>query len=212
MDSHQQVKQFFSRYVEGFDAHYDEKAGGCDRVLRKSMFWRQALTIELLGDVAGKRIVDVGIGSGRLAMVLLRGGAKVTGVDFAPQMLAMARERAERLGVSDRLELVEAEFVDARLESCFDACVALGYYDYQREPSPHLKRMNELAPTVLASFPVRWHILSPQRWVRYRLLRRCYLRYYSLGELKRLAEQVRPSGWDIYSLGRDYLLHLYPTD
>jgi SAM-dependent methyltransferase len=210
MDSRQQVKQFFSRYVEGFDAHYEEKAGGCDRVLRKSMFWRQALTIELLGDVTGKRILDVGIGTGRLAMALLRGGAQVTGVDFAPQMLATARERAKRLGVNDKLELVEAEFMDAKLEGKYDACVALGYYDYQREPLPHLKRMSELAPLVMASFPVRWHILSPQRWVRYRIFRRCYLRYYSLRQLKRLAEQVRPGGWDIYSLGRDYLVHLYP--
>ncbi len=209
MDSRQQVKQFFSRYVEGFDAHYDEKSGGCDRVLRKSMFLRQSLTIERLGDVAGKRILDIGIGSGRLAMALLRGGAQVTGVDFAPQMLALAWKRAERLGVSERLELVEAEFMDAKLEGKFDACIALGYYDYQREPLPHLARMSELAPIVLASFPVRWHILSPQRWVRYRLLRRCYLRYYSLNEIKVLAEQVRPGGWDIYSLGRDYLLHLH---
>jgi 2-polyprenyl-3-methyl-5-hydroxy-6-metoxy-1,4-benzoquinol methylase len=81
MDSRQQVKQFFSRYVEGFDAHYDEKSGGCDRVLRKSMFLRQSLTIELLGDVAGRRILDVGIG-GRLAMALLRGGAQVTKLDL----------------------------------------------------------------------------------------------------------------------------------
>ena len=209
MDSRQQVKRFFSRYVEGFDAHYDEKSGGCDRVLRQSMFLRQSLTIELLGDVAGKRILDIGIGTGRLAMALLRGGAQVTGVDFATQMLAMASKRAEYLGVSERLELVEAEFMDTKLTSKFDACVALGYYDYQADPLPHLARMSELAPIVLASFPVRWHILSPQRWVRYRLLRRCYLRYYSLNELKVLAEQVRPGGWDIYSLGRDYLLHLH---
>jgi SAM-dependent methyltransferase len=209
MDDRQRVKRFFSRYVEGFDAHYDEKSGGCDRVLRKSMFLRQSLTIELLGDVAGKRILDVGIGSGRLAMALLRGGAQVTGVDFAPQMLALARQRAERLGVSERLELVEAEFMDAKLEGKFDACVALGYYDYQRDSLPHLTRMSELAPVVLASFPVRWHILSPQRWVRYRLLRQCFLRFYSLSELKKLAEKVRPGGWDIYSLGRDYLLHLH---
>jgi SAM-dependent methyltransferase len=209
MDSNQRVKRFFSRYVEGFDAHYDEKSGAFDRTLRKSMFLRQSLTIELLGDVAGKRILDIGIGSGRLAMALLRGGAQLTGVDFAPQMLALARQRAERLGVSERLELVEAEFMDAKLEGKFDACVALGYFDYQADPLPHLTRMSQLAPVVLASFPVRWHVLSPQRWIRYRLLRRCYLRFYSLGELKKLAEQVRPGGWDIYSLGRDYLLHLH---
>jgi len=212
MDKSQQVKRFFSRYVEGFDAHYDEKSGGCDRMLRRSMFLRQSMTIELLGDVTGKRILDIGIGTGRLAMALLRGGAQVTGVDFAPQMLAAARQRAERLGVSDRLELVEAEFMDAKLVGEFDACVALGYYDYQTDPRPHLIRMRELAPIVLASFPVRWHILSPQRWVRYRLLRQCYLRFYSLGELKQLAEKIRPGGWDIYSLGRDYLLHLHPPD
>lgn len=47
------------------------------------------------GDLAGRRVVDVGCGTGRFAEVLHREhGAEVTGVDPEPVMLAVAQRRA----------------------------------------------------------------------------------------------------------------------
>jgi SAM-dependent methyltransferase len=47
-----------------------------------------------LGDLGGRTIVDVGCGTGRLGIVLSsRYGARVTGVDPSPEMLAVAREK-----------------------------------------------------------------------------------------------------------------------
>jgi malonyl-CoA O-methyltransferase len=48
---------------------------------------------ELLGDVAGRRILDVGCGTGRHALALAAAGARVTGVDFSEGMLAEARKK-----------------------------------------------------------------------------------------------------------------------
>jgi SAM-dependent methyltransferase len=50
-------------------------------------------------------IVELGVGSGRIAVPLCRAGHRVRGLDASPAMLARARERAERAGVSERLEL-----------------------------------------------------------------------------------------------------------
>ena len=59
----------------------------------------QALLLELLGPLTGKMLLDVGCGDGALAAVLARGGARVTGLDADPAMVAAARQRAKREAV-----------------------------------------------------------------------------------------------------------------
>ena len=52
-------------------------------------------TLSLLPDVVGKRVLDVGCGTGRYTEWLLEHGAEVTGFDASPQMLEHARRRVE---------------------------------------------------------------------------------------------------------------------
>src|SRR3982750_3794133 len=47
----------------------------------------------------GKTALDVGCGAGLLAEPLARLGAKVTGLDAAPELIAVAREHATALGL-----------------------------------------------------------------------------------------------------------------
>ncbi|MEV4872337.1 methyltransferase domain-containing protein [Streptomyces syringium] len=72
-----------------------------------SPYVRQAL--EELGDLAPRRILDIGSGPGvaacRMAARFPR--AEVTAVDGSPELLARARERAERLGVGLRTQVAE---------------------------------------------------------------------------------------------------------
>ncbi len=53
--------------------------------------------------LAGKSALDVGCGAGLLAEPLARLGAKVTGIDAAPEVIAVARDHAARPGAADRL-------------------------------------------------------------------------------------------------------------
>jgi 2-polyprenyl-3-methyl-5-hydroxy-6-metoxy-1,4-benzoquinol methylase len=53
----------------------------------------------LFGEVAGRRVLDVGCGTGRHALRLAASGAEVVGYDPCPEMLAVAREQARRLGL-----------------------------------------------------------------------------------------------------------------
>jgi ubiquinone/menaquinone biosynthesis C-methylase UbiE len=48
----------------------------------------------MLGPVKGRRIIDVGTGTGRGAFLLAGAGAQVTGIDASEQMLALAKQRA----------------------------------------------------------------------------------------------------------------------
>lgn len=47
--------------------------------------------LDLLGPVAGKRILDVGCGPGLYAKELVDRGASVVGIDHSPEMIGIAR-------------------------------------------------------------------------------------------------------------------------
>ena len=59
--------------------------------------------LEHLGDLRGRRILDLGCGSGFLATLLAANGAIVDAVDVSEKSLAVARWRAEISGVADRV-------------------------------------------------------------------------------------------------------------
>jgi malonyl-CoA O-methyltransferase len=49
-----------------------------------------------IADVRGRKILDVGCGTGRITMMLLKMGAKVSGIDISKRMLAKARQKTTR--------------------------------------------------------------------------------------------------------------------
>ena len=56
---------------------------------------REAETFSrMAGAVAGRTVLDVGTGTGRLALLMTAAGASVTGIDASDEMLKVARERA----------------------------------------------------------------------------------------------------------------------
>ena len=61
---------------------------------------QERVLAEFLGDVSGRRILDMATGTGRAALALARRGAIVTGVDASREMLTVARARAEDAGLS----------------------------------------------------------------------------------------------------------------
>jgi SAM-dependent methyltransferase len=74
------------------------------------------LYLALADRVAGP-ILELAVGSGRLAVPIAEAGFAVSGVDLDPQMLERARSRAEEAGseVTGRLTLVEADLTTVRL-------------------------------------------------------------------------------------------------
>src|SRR5438093_11322139 len=80
----------------------------------------QAKTLaDFVGRIQHRRILDVGTGTGRAALLFAHGGAEVTGVDTSAEMLKVARARAEREGVAVRFQTGNAhklEFTDRSFE------------------------------------------------------------------------------------------------
>jgi ubiquinone/menaquinone biosynthesis C-methylase UbiE len=65
-----------------------------------------------VGALPGRRILDVGTGTGRAALVMARGGAQVTGIDASEQMLAIARQRASGEGLAVTFKTGDAHRLD----------------------------------------------------------------------------------------------------
>ena len=63
--------------------------------------------LALLGDVRGKRLLDLGCGDGKELLEFARDGAEVVGVDNSPRQLAAAQRAADTLGLSCRLVLAD---------------------------------------------------------------------------------------------------------
>jgi SAM-dependent methyltransferase len=63
----------------------------------------------------GGPILELGCGTGRVAVALAQAGNAVTGVDISPAMLDVARRRAFGTPAADRLTLIEGDFTIASL-------------------------------------------------------------------------------------------------
>lgn len=82
--------------------------------------------LRLLGDVSGKRVLDLGCGAGHNAVALARAGARTIAVDESAEQVGEARAAADAAGV--KLELHQAplaELAFLRAET-IDAAICVG--------------------------------------------------------------------------------------
>ncbi|HZX94182.1 MAG TPA: class I SAM-dependent methyltransferase [Myxococcales bacterium] len=92
-----------------------------DRYRSPGKWYPKEYCITLLGDLRGKRILDVGCGEGEDAILLAKLGAIVTGFDVSPGAISVAKRRAEIDGVSDRVSFICAPLAEAQLpQGSFD--------------------------------------------------------------------------------------------
>lgn len=199
----QRVQRYFEHFTAGFDRIYE--ARWFDRWWRRSMFERFRVTMELCGDVRGRRVLDVGCGSGRYSIELAKRGAEVVGVDFSQAMLDVAARAAQAEGVASRCRFVRGDIRELPLEGPFRCSLAIGVFDYTREPSSILERMRQLTRgRLIGSFPTRRHPLNWLRKIRLTLAG-CPAHFYSRAQLHRLLTWpgAQPH---IYGLGRDDLV------
>jgi SAM-dependent methyltransferase len=83
----------------------------------------------------GARFLDVACGSGQLALIAARRGARVTGVDIASNLIAAARGRAEAEGLDASFDEGDAEELPYA-DASFDVVATL--YGAMFAPRPHL--------------------------------------------------------------------------
>ncbi len=98
-----------ARYFDGTE--YDRRPLRPHVIRRYVECRNRHLTAEypfwVLGDVTGKRILDVGCGDGGNAILLaMKGASHVVGIDISSKAIEAARERTASHGLSDRVQFI----------------------------------------------------------------------------------------------------------
>ena len=107
--------------------------------------WRKRV-VRIVRKLGAKYIMDMATGTGDLAIALARNieGSTIYGADFSSEMLAVAKQKIEALGLSERISLTEcnAESIPLADEAVDAATVAFGVrnFEHQKEALTEMKR------------------------------------------------------------------------
>lgn len=101
------VASWYDKHLEGSKDTYHEK------VVYPNL-------VRLLGDVKGKKVLDLACGQGQFSQILAQAGASVTGVDIGKELIAIAEKNNTNhkfslhyfVGASDDLFMVKDKTID----------------------------------------------------------------------------------------------------
>lgn len=188
------TQRYFDQHATRFDSIYHEGRPlqrALNRLLRKAIYERFAITFDQSEPITGKTVLDIGCGSGRYAVEFARRGAeRVMGLDYAPEMLSLARHYVRQHGVADCCEFREGDFTTVSLDERFDVVIAIGVFDYQNQPVEFMRAMaTRCRGKVIASFPGRSLLRMPLRKLRY-WLGNCPVFFYREQEVRDIGRQA----------------------
>jgi 2-polyprenyl-3-methyl-5-hydroxy-6-metoxy-1,4-benzoquinol methylase len=211
MQNENQVKTYFRKQAVRFDTIYEDRKNLLQKLVDK--FFRQVvkdrfnLTFREIGELRGKSVLDVGCGSGRYALEFARRGAdKIVGIDYAQEMIELAKAYAENIKDKAKCRFICVDFAHHDFGEQFDYTVAMGFFDYLEDPSAYLTKMKNLTRSkIIASFPQKWTLRSLIRRIRL-LLAGCPVYFYSKREVERLLRENRMTEYKIFDLSRDFII------
>jgi SAM-dependent methyltransferase len=123
-----------------YDSFAEAYAADTENNLVTAYYARPAM-LALAGEVAGRRVLDAGCGSGPLTAALRDRGAVVTGVDASAAMLALARRR---LGDDVPLHLADLSGRLPFADGAFDDVVASLVLHYLEDWGPALAEIRRV--------------------------------------------------------------------
>jgi 2-polyprenyl-3-methyl-5-hydroxy-6-metoxy-1,4-benzoquinol methylase len=207
------VSEYFENIAIDFDSYYEQPKGLINKVVnnlfrKPGLIKRMEITLELIKPSVGKRILDVGCGSGKLAVECAKRGAEVYGIDVSKNMIEIAKSHCEKNNV--KVELIVGDALKG-LPKGFDFSVALGVLEYL--DCPHVLLENMLASVkiggkVIFSVPSLYAFQTPARRI-YLHLRgvKCY--FYTKKKLLKLVSDFKEvDSVQIYSYGPGFVVQL----
>ena len=143
-------------------------------------YYERPATISLLGDVEGRRVLEVGCGAGPLTAWLVDQGAAVTAVDVSP---AMKRLAEERVGHDATILLADlAQPLSFAADATFDLVVASLVLHYLEDWEPPLREFRRvLKPDGAVLFSTHhpamdWQLHCPDDYFAVKLVTETWLK------------------------------------
>lgn len=207
------TSEFFDDYAGGFNAIYGNRNTIFNKLVnayfRKSMRMRYEKVIDGCNPIEQHTVLDIGCGPGHYSVTLARRGAKfVTGVDFAPSMLDIARSQAKEAGVTEKCKFMLKDFMSFESNEPFDYTIVIGFMDYIAEPDKLINKVLALTKSkAFFSFPVDGGLLAWQRKLRYKS--RCELFMYTEEQVKKLFAKSTCSRFEVEQISRDFFVTVY---
>lgn len=205
------VQKYFESVSQQWDALYSHEAKGryiINKWLRKALYKRYKLAFSYCSDLTDKIVLDIGCGSGRYSIDFAKRGArKVVGIDFAHSMIDLSKKIAKEMYVENKCEFIYDEFLNHEFKQTFDIIVAMGFFDYIKDPRLILNKISGFHPAIfVASFPKFNPIWSLQRWIRYNLIKKCPVYNYSKKKLDDLYRKATFDSYEIIPCGTGYFV------
>jgi 2-polyprenyl-3-methyl-5-hydroxy-6-metoxy-1,4-benzoquinol methylase len=198
---------FWDRYSKDFDAIYTHEKSGfqnlLDRIFRKDMYERFEFTMQQSQPILDKSILDVGCGSGIYSLEYARQGArKVIGIDYSEKMIQLAKSRliSEKLG--GICEFQVSDIMNYNNELKFDISIAIGLFDYIKDPNPILNKMRKMTKEkIILSFPRIYTWRAPVRKTRL-MMKKLDVYFYSKKKLESIFNSMGLTHYKIEKVGK----------
>jgi ubiquinone biosynthesis O-methyltransferase len=152
------------------------------------------LVLELIGDVSGRRVLDVGCGDGKFALELTKRGAIVTGIDASAAMINAAKRRAVQHNADITFQVASAQQIPFAAEQ-FDIVTAITILCFVDDASPvfqEIARVLRPGGRLVIGELGKWSTWAAARrlraWLGSRLWRQG--RFRTANQLRRLARQA----------------------
>ena len=167
------------------------------------MYSRFKLTLDYIKEIQNcNDVIDIGCGPGRYSVELANMGYSVLGVDIAEKMIEIAKNSNPN---ESKCKFLYCDYLEKNFSQKFDAAILMGFFDYINDPKIVFEKLKKETRYVLASFPKKWHWLTFQRAIRYKI-RKCPLYFYSYKNIVDILNYLSINKYKIVDNDREFFL------
>ena len=141
-DPKQADKEFHRKTAREYDERVDKKS----RVYHSTFLYPYIDEVrKSLPSGSGFMALDIGCGTGSVTIPLAERGFRVKAIDHSPEMIDIARQKAARKGLHDRIEFIVGDAENTGFpDGMFDLVTCQGVIHHLADKRPLIKEMHRL--------------------------------------------------------------------